>query len=305
MVKTKTQDRQSTTRGAAKAAAPDGSLVESNLTLVEQIVVQVAVNFPRHVDRGELVRAGVLGLVEAANRFDASKGVPFDKFAARRIRGAILDAVRSADWAPRSVRALARQADSAEQRLASRLGRMPSMEELAREVGATPADLAALRDRVFRSVVLALDYRLGEADEDLSLVDVLCDRTVSEPSEELEAREMRAYLRDAVHLLPERHRLVITGYFLEGRTSEELARFLSVTESRISQLRSEALEMLREAIESQYRPAGEGDEAEARTTARVARRKQSYAAAVAAKSTWKSRLDQVTSTEPLVTLATA
>ena len=74
---------------------------------------------------------------------------------------------------------------------------------------------------------------------------------------------MRAYLRDAVHLLPERHRLVITGYFLEGRTSEELARFLSVTESRISQLRSEALEMLREAIESQYRPAGEGDGAEA------------------------------------------
>ena len=161
MAKTKTQDRQSTTRGAAKSApnaggpgGPDRSLVEANLTLVEQIVVQVAVNFPRHVDRGELVRAGVLGLVEAANRFDPSKGVPFDKFAARRIRGAILDAVRSADWAPRSVRALARQADSAEQRLASRLGRMPSMEELAREVGATPADLAALRDRVFRSVVL-------------------------------------------------------------------------------------------------------------------------------------------------------
>jgi RNA polymerase sigma factor FliA len=312
MAKTKTQDRQSTTRAAAKAAGnagrtggPDRTLVEANLTLVEQIVVQVAVNFPRHVDRGELVRAGVLGLVEAANRFDPSKGVPFDKFAARRIRGAILDAVRSADWAPRSVRALARQADSAEQRLASRLGRMPSMEELAREVGASPADLAALRDRVFRSVVLALDYRLGEADEDLSLVDVLCDRTVSEPSEELEAREMRAYLRDAVHLLPERHRLVITGYFLEGRTSEELARFLAVTESRISQLRSEALEMLREAIEAQYRPAQETEAVSARTTARVARRKQTYAAAVATKSSWKSRLDQVSTNEPLVTLATA
>src|SRR5207344_1185128 len=145
MAKTKTQDRQSTTRGAAKSAAnagrtggPDRTLVEANLTLVEQIVVQVAVNFPRHVDRGELVRAGVLGLVEAANRFDPTKGVPFDKFAARRIRGAILDAVRSADWAPRSVRALARQAASGEQRLASRLGRMPSMEELAQEVGASP-----------------------------------------------------------------------------------------------------------------------------------------------------------------------
>ena len=123
---------------AAAKAAPDRSLVEGHLTLVEQIVVQVAVNFPRHVDRGELVRSGVLGLVEAANRFDQAKGVPFDKFASRRIRGAILDAVRSADWAPRSVRALARKADSAEQRLASKLGRMPSMDELATEVGATP-----------------------------------------------------------------------------------------------------------------------------------------------------------------------
>src|SRR6185369_10553303 len=151
--------------------------------------------------------------------------------------------------------------------------------------GATPADLAALRDRVFRSVVLALDYRLGEADEDLSLVDVLCDRTVSEPSEELEAREMRAYLRDAVHLLPERHRLVITGYFLEGRTSEELARFLAVTESRISQLRSEALEMLKEGIEAQYshtvEPAPRG---------RAARRKADYAVAIGGASEWRDRI---------------
>jgi RNA polymerase sigma factor for flagellar operon FliA len=128
---------------------------------------------------------------------------------------------------------------------------------------------------------------------------------VPEPSEELEAREMRAYLRDAVHLLPERHRLVITGYFLEGRTSEELARFLAVTESRISQLRSEALEMLREAIEAQYRPTADADEVPAKGNARVAKRKQSYAAAVATKSSWKSRLDQVTTTEPFVSLATA
>src|SRR5690349_15558729 len=85
--------------------------IEQYLPLVEQIVVQVAVDFPRHVDRGELVRAGVLGLVEAGARFDAERGVPFDKFAARRIRGAILDAVRAADWAPRSVRARSRAAD--------------------------------------------------------------------------------------------------------------------------------------------------------------------------------------------------
>lgn len=266
--------------------APD---VECHLALVEQIVVQVAVNFPRHVDRGELVRAGVLGLVEAAHRFDDAKGVPFDRFAARRIRGAILDAVRSADWAPRSVRAMSRRADSVEQRLASELGRVPSMAELASALGTTAGDLSNLRDRVFRSVVLALDYRLGDEEEDLSLVDVLCDRTAAEPSEELEAREMRSYLRDAVKLLPERHRLVIVGYFLEGRTSEELARFLGVTESRVSQLRSEALIMLREGIESQYTPESESPEA---PVGRVARRKASYASAIGNRSDWRRRLDR-------------
>lgn len=278
----------------AKVAGPvtgPMATVEQHLPLVEQIVVQVAVNFPRHVDRGELVRAGVLGLVEAANRFDSDRSVPFDRFAARRIRGAILDAVRSADWAPRSVRAMARKADSVEQRLASEMGRVPTMDEIAGALGTSAAELAALRDRVFRSVVLALDYRLGDEEEDLSLVDVLCDRTAVEPSEELEAREMRSYLRDAVKLLPERHRLVIVGYFLEGRTSEELATFLGVTESRVSQLRSEALEMLREGIEAQY--DGPGSSADA--AGRVARRKATYAAAIGTQSSWKSRLDRAAS----------
>ncbi|MBA2496732.1 MAG: FliA/WhiG family RNA polymerase sigma factor, partial [Acidimicrobiia bacterium] len=82
------------------------ALIEGNLALVQHVVLQVAGHFPRHVDRGELARAGALGLVEAARRYDAERGVPFDRFAARRIKGAILDAVRAADWAPRSVRAL-------------------------------------------------------------------------------------------------------------------------------------------------------------------------------------------------------
>ncbi len=262
--------------------------VENHLGLVEQIVVQVAVNYPRHVDRGELVRAGVLGLVEAARRFDPALGVPFDRFAARRIRGAILDTVRAADWAPRSVRALSRRADSTEQELASQLGRLPTRDELAEAVGCSRDDLSKLRDRVFRAVVLALDYQLGGERDDLSLGDVLHDRTALEPSEELEAREMRGYLRDAVELLPERHRLVIVGYFLESRTSEELARFLDVTESRISQLRSEALIMLREGIDCQYRDG----ERSVDPRGRVARRKAGYATAIGEKSNWKDRLDE-------------
>ena len=105
-------------------------MVEANLPLVKHIVFQVAVHFPRHVDRDELARAGALGLVEAARRYDEARGVPFDRFAAQRIRGAILDAVRAADWAPRSVRTLARKLEGVEQRLATELGRVPSKEEI-------------------------------------------------------------------------------------------------------------------------------------------------------------------------------
>lgn len=266
-------------------------LIEQHLPLVKHIVFQVAVHFPRHVDRDELARAGALGLVEAARRYDESRGVPFDRFAAQRIRGAILDAVRAADWAPRSVRTLARKLEMVEQRLASELGRVPNSVEMAEALGMTRDELSRLQDRLFRSVVLALEHEVNEdSDEDLTLVDVLCDKSSIEPLEQLESRELHAYMRDAVNLLPERHRLVIVGYFLEGRTSQELARFLGVTESRVSQLRSEALQMLKEGIEAQY--TGQATPQPDQRVGRVARRKATYASAISEASAWKNRLDQ-------------
>jgi RNA polymerase sigma factor for flagellar operon FliA len=268
-------------------------MIETNLPLVKHIVFQVAVHFPRHVDRDELARAGALGLVEAAQRYDAERGVPFERFAAQRIRGAILDAVRAADWAPRSVRNLARRLENAEQRLATRLGRVPSISETAEELGMTKAELNRLQDRMFRSVVLALEHEINDGqDEDMTLVDVLVDHTAVEPLEELENRELQAYLRDAVSLLPERQRLVIVGYFLENRTSQELADFLGVTESRISQLRSEALAALKEGIQAQYDPRQIHPED---VSGRVAVRKANFARNVGQASVWKNRLDEIRS----------
>ncbi len=260
--------------------------IEKHLPLVKHVVFQVAVHFPRHVDREELARAGALGLVEASRRYDESRGVPFERFAAQRIRGAILDSVRAADWAPRSVRLLARRLESTEQYLASELGRVPTTDEMATELGVGLDELAKLRDRLFRSVVLALDHETSsDTDEDLTLVDVLEDASSIEPSAELETRELHSYLRDAVKLLPERQQLVIVGYFLEGKTSQDLARFLGVTESRISQLRSEALRNLKLGIEAQF----EDGEDEA-PTGRVAKRQAAYADAVSDQSEWKDRL---------------
>jgi len=261
-------------------------LIEEHLPLVRHVVFQVAVHFPRHVDREELATAGALGLVEAARRYDQARGVPFDRFAAQRIRGAILDAVRAADWAPRSVRTLARKLEQVEQQLATKLGRVPNAHEKAEALGMEPDELRRLQDRMFRSVVLALEHEVGDvADEELTLVDVLADDHNREPSEELENRELHSYLRDAVGLLPERHRLVIVGYFLEGAKSQELAQLLGVTESRISQLRSEALAMLRDGIEAQYEPAPAEE-----PTGRVARRKAGYASAIGDASAWSDRL---------------
>lgn len=262
-------------------------LIEEHLPLVNHIVFQVAIHFPRHVDRDELARAGALGLVEAAQRYEEGRGVPFDRFAAQRIRGAIIDAVRSADWAPRSVRNLARRLDAVEQRLASELGRVPEVTEVAEALGMTRAELYRLQDRLFRSVVLAFDHVVNdESEEEMTLVDVLEDRTVIEPSRELENRELHSYLRDAVTHLPERQRMVIVGYFLEERTSQDLAALLDVSESRVSQIRTEALEALRRGIEAQYETVDVTEE----SRGRLAKRRASFAAAISDSQPWTSRI---------------
>lgn len=259
-------------------------LIEQHLPLVEHIVLRMASGFPRHVDRTELTSAGILGLVEAATRYDEARGVPFSSFAGRRIRGAVLDLVRSADWAPRSVRAAARSTEISEQALASKLGRTPTTEELAPEVGMSPDELEQLRSRVDRGVVMALDKAYGE-DAGVPLVATLTDPRAVDPVDAIQGTEQLAYLRDAVAHLPERHREVIVGYFLEGRTSEDIAESLGVTQSRVSQLRADALEMLKDGIEAQYQPATTEP-----PVGRVARRKSRYAAAIASSSTFASRL---------------
>jgi RNA polymerase sigma factor for flagellar operon FliA len=269
-------------------------LIEDALPLVNHVMFQVSVRFPRHVDREELIRAGVLGLVQAAHRFDATKGVNFNHYAAQRIRGAILDAVRSIDWAPRSVRRSGRIIEAASDKLANDLGRMPTAVELAAELGMAPTALAGLQHQLARSVVLGLEMVVSEVDGDDD--EVLLKGTLPDPGhgpdEELVNRELHAYLRDAVDVLPERHRIVIQGYFFEGRTSEELAAEIGVTVSRVSQLRTEAFGMIREGLAAQYRdPAADAPEPEVAESKRAAGRRGAYAAAIASKSTWRSRLD--------------
>jgi RNA polymerase sigma factor for flagellar operon FliA len=266
---------------------PDPSaLVEAHLPLVEHIVLRLSATFPRFIDRSDLISAGTLGLVEAAHRFDPEIGVPFGRFAARRIRGAILDLLRSTDWAPRSVRAMTREVERVEQALTVRHGRRPDDAEVAAEIGVEPTELAELRGRVQRGVVMAIDQSAEDVRRS-SPAQRLYDRCATTPDEAVEFAEVRGYVRDALDKLPDRHRIVAIGYYLEGRSFDDLAELLGITPSRVSQLRAEAVIMMRDGIETQFDNAAA---TLARPVGRVARRQARYAAAIARNSSWRERL---------------
>lgn len=261
------------------------TLVRRHMPLVEHIVLRVSASFPRHVDRSDLVAAGMLGLVEAANRFEPERGVPFHRYAGTRIRGAVLDAVRGLDWVPRSTRQLARSADEAVQRLAAHEGTTPTDAEIAHEIGVSEDELRTMRERVHRGVIAALDEP-GPGDGSPALTELLADRTAPGAEEQLEQQELAGYLRAALAELPERHRLVVVGIYLEGRSFEEVAALLGVTPSRVSQLRSDALDMIRDGILAQFRPRSTE-----KPHGRVAIRQARYASAIAEHSTWRERID--------------
>ena len=199
-------------------------LVEAHLPLVRHVLSGVAAHYPRHADREELAQAATLGLVEAAARFDATRGVPFDRWAALRIRGAIVDAVRALDFAPRTLRSAARDAELARTELEATFGRTPSLEETAAHMGVPASELAHLQGRVHRSLVLSLDAPCGEEDGDpLTLASGLVDESALQPLDVLVQRERATYVRDALACLPERLKEVVVGYFLDGESSADLA----------------------------------------------------------------------------------
>lgn len=269
------------------------ALVEAHLPMVRHVLAGVAAHYPRHADREELGQAATLGLVEAAARFDAARGVPFDRWAALRIRGAIVDAVRALDFAPRTLRSAARDVEAARVALENSLGRTPSIEEIAAHLGVPSSEVAQLQGRVHRSLVLSLDAPCGEEDGDpLTLASGLIDEVQLQPVEVLEQRERATYVRDALACLPERLKDVVVGYFLDGESSAQLALRLGVTESRVSQMRTEALKLMRVGIEAQYEPV-KPPVAPVPEGGKAAYRQAAYAAQLAARSTYATRLTRL------------
>jgi RNA polymerase sigma factor for flagellar operon FliA len=257
------------------------TLIRDNMPLVGHMVREMLFKVPAHVHRDDLASAGYAALVTAAQAFDPQRGIPFGRFAAVRVRGALLDELRGMDWASRSVRARARRAEVARQELTAQLGRTPTPTELAELLGVGVGELANVEDDVQRAAVLSLQGFSAGAPEDL-----VTEQSMN-PEELLLHRERIGYLHDAVAVLPERLRFVVEASFLQERPLSEVAAELGVTESRVSQLRTEALALLKDGLtthmDQQEGAAAKGDGC-------VARRRAAYAAQIAGRSTMASRL---------------
>jgi RNA polymerase sigma factor FliA len=219
-------------------------LVVENLALVGHLARDASARLPRHLDTDDLIGAGALALVQSAHAFEPSLGVPFARFASTRVRGAMIDQMRQRDWATRSLRTRAKALDSLAEELTATLHRVPTDTELAAGSGLSEAEVRHVHHGAQTASLLSLTPLIdtGEGNpgplQDGSLI----------PEEALIAAERSGYLRDAIAELPERSRFVVSGYYLGHRPLHDLATELGITPSRASQLRSEGLDLLREAL---------------------------------------------------------
>jgi RNA polymerase sigma factor for flagellar operon FliA len=273
-----------TQRGSSSGAEID-HLVRSHLPLVGHLVREVLGRVPAHVNRDDLISAGMLALVTSAQGYDASRGVPFGRFAAIRIRGGLTDELRTMDWASRAVRGKAREIETVRNGLAATLGRAPGRAEIAQTMGVGVAELDAVDADVQRAAVLSIQGLTEDNGADL-----LPDADAG-PEGLLMRREQLGILRDAIAELPDRLRTVVEEYFFQQRKMTDIAADLGVTESRVSQLRSEALVLLRDGMRAQDSDAPPSGPA---TSRRRSHARDAYHAAIAARSSLADRLRATT-----------
>jgi len=216
--------------------------------LVKYVAGRVGVGLPPNIEQADLVSYGIFGLIDAIEKFDLERAIKFETYAINRIRGAIIDELRSIDWIPRSVRFKAREVEKAYQALEAKLQRTPTEAEVAHEMGVKLEELHAIFSQVSFVNVVALDELLhagGERGDKMTLGDTLEDPKAPDPINLFEGEETKYILAKAINTLPEREKIVVTLYYYEGLTLAEIGQVLGVTESRICQMHTKAVLQLR------------------------------------------------------------
>jgi RNA polymerase sigma factor FliA len=215
--------------------------------LVKFVAGRVASGLPQSVDQADLVSYGIFGLIDAIDKFDLSRGFKFETYAIARVKGAIIDELRSFDWVPRSVRAKARAIERAYSKLENDLRRTPDDDELARELGMNARELTRALSQISFVGLVALDEILaagGERPGQAMVGDPAAD-PLHDPVEAFEVDEMKVLLAEAISRVPDRERLVLTLYYYEGLTLSEIGDVLGVTESRVCQIHTKGILQLR------------------------------------------------------------
>lgn len=250
---TRTASRREATTATVVPIAPRGEhmdrdqLVMTHVGLVKALAQRLAQRLPAQVELTDLISVGVLGLIDAAARYRPATGVPFDAFARRRVHGAMLDALRDLDWAPRSLRKLRRDMDAAVARLRHELGRDPDDAEIAAAMQLSDKEYIRALDQV-KSLELGTIRQLDAPGTDGAALIELCIDPDDGPEATLERVELKAHLARALQDLPDRERQVLALYYEEELTMAEIGEVIGVCESRVSQLRSLALSRLRVSL---------------------------------------------------------
>lgn len=216
--------------------------------LVKYTAQRVALNLPKSVEIGDLIGAGVFGLIKAVETFEPELGFKFETFAGHKIRGAILDELRAMDWVPRSVRQKSRQVQNAYAKLEQQLGRVPYDDEVASELGISMSEFEDLLSEVAPTTIVSLEEKLperGSESKSLSVIDTIEDPSGANPLKELGYQEVKRILKETITELPEKEKLVVALYHYEELTLKEIGQVLGITESRVSQIHSKAMLKLR------------------------------------------------------------
>jgi len=226
-------------------------LVVAYSPLVKYVSGRMASGLPAHVDEADLISYGLVGLISAIARFEPEREIKFETYAITRIKGAIIDELRSLDWVPRSVRARARAIERANAKLEGKLQRAPTDEEMSAELAMTVDEFQAALLQISNSTVAALDETWtvsGSGGDQVSLLDTLQDPDAEDPAAVMDQTDLRDRVADAIARLPEREKLVVALYYYENLTLREIGEVLGVTESRVSQLHTKAVLRLRSRL---------------------------------------------------------